>query len=242
MEFTQQILKRAPARFLGFEYYQIIIDKIIENRTSNPDIAIECCKSLIEGLSKSIIQHTQHDFSERRRGTDDVSVIFKGAMKALGDNGAEIEEEFTRAAGEVVNKLGFIRSKRGDISHGKAAPKKIFSSARFSNFVVHLTDGLVTFMLEELFSLDFSRFDSVEYDANPDFNSSLDETYSISGGLSFSRALFDQDPVAYKEQLKIFIEEELEREEEMRESAKGDYFAEMRPEPSPDEDTPDFEE
>ena len=208
MTLTQQLLNSLPQRFDDFEYYRVIVGKITENQRSNPDIAIESCKSLVEGLSKSILKHTDKSYRDSQRPTDEFGPLFKKAVNALAGRGANIEEQFTKAAGNLVHQLGSIRNERGDISHGKSAPKQISSSAHFSSFVVQATDGLTSFLLHELFALDLSDFVPIEYGDNPDFNVYLDEIFPMNGGLRYSRALFDQDLVAYEEQLKGFEPEQ----------------------------------
>jgi len=213
MLLTQQLLNRLPPRFGDFEYYQVIVGKITENQSANPDIAIESCKSLVEGLSKSILKHTDKSYRDSQRPTDEMAPLFKKAVNALANRGANIEEQFTKAVGNFIHQLGSIRNERGDISHGKSAPKLINSTPHFSTMVVQATDGLTSFLLHELFALDLSDFVPIGYGDNPDFNTYLDELFPIEGGLSYSQALFDQDVVAYEEQLKDFKTEQEEQAE-----------------------------
>ena len=235
MTLTQKVLAELPPRYSAFDYYLVIIEKITRNSTSNPDIAIESCKSLIEGLSKSILTHTRSSYREKGKKTDDVYDLFKKAIAALADAGAEIEEDFTRSAGNMVIRLGAIRNERGDISHGKSAPKLTSSKPHFSNLILQVTDGLAAFMLEELFALDLTKLDPISYYDHESFNRYLDELVPMEGKLSYSMALFDQDVVAYEEQLKEFQTElEERREVEMRESSHMDWLTDMKPEPSPD--------
>ena len=241
MTLTQQLLNRLPPRFDDFEYDQVIVGKITENQSANPDIAIESCKSLVEGLSKSILKHTDKSYRDSQRPTEELAPLFKKAVNALADRGANIEEQFTKAVGNFIHQLGSIRNERGDISHGKSAPKLISSTPHFATLVVQATDGLTSFLLHELFALDLSDFDPLEYDDSSAFNGYLDELCPMVGGLSYSRALFDQDVVAYEEQLKDFMADR-EQEEEMRKNAYMEYLADITPDPSPVEEAPDPEE
>ena len=204
MTLTEQLLKHPPSRFSDFEYYYVILEKITENRTSNPDIAIESCKSLVEGLAKSILKHTDKSYVDNQRSTEDLNPLLKKAINALANRDANIEEQFTKAVGNLIHQLGSLRNERGDISHGKSAPKQINSSPHFANLVIQATDGIAAFLLHELFALDLSDFDPLNYEDNPDFNDSLDELFPLSGDISYSRALFDQDFVSYEEQLEDF--------------------------------------
>ena len=212
MTLTEQLLKHPPSRFSDFEYYYVILEKITENRTSNPDIAIESCKSLLEGLAKSILKHTDKTYADIQRPTDELNPLLKKAINALADRNANIEEQFTKAAGNLIHQLGSLRNERGDISHGKSAPKLIKSSPHLANLVVQVTDGVAAFLLHELFALDLSDFDPLKYEDNPDFNEYLEELSPVRGEISYSRALFDQDFVAYEEQLEDFRSEQEELE------------------------------
>jgi Abortive infection C-terminus len=212
MLLTQQLLDHLPQRFSDFDYYQVIVSKIVGNQSDNPDIAIESCKSLIEGLSKSILKHTDKSYRDSQRPTDEFSPLFKKAVNAMAARGANIEESLTKSVGNFVHQLGSVRNERGDISHGKSAPKLIASSPHLAAMVIQATDGLVSFLLHELFALDLSDFTPLAYDDNRDFNNYLDELYQIEGGLSYSRALFDQDQVGYEEQLKDFKTEQEEHD------------------------------
>lgn len=197
MLLTQQLLDHLPQRFSSFDYYQIVVSKIVGNQRDNPDIAIESCKSLIEGLSKSILRHTDKSYRDSQRPTEELSPLFKKAVNAMAARGANIEESLTKSVGNFIHQLGSVRNERGDISHGKSAPKLIASSPHLAAMVIQATDGLVSFLLHELFAIDLSDFTPLAYNDNPDFNNYLDELYQIEGGLSYSRALFDQEQVGY---------------------------------------------
>jgi len=104
----------------------------------------------------------------------------------------------------MIARLGELRNERGDISHGKAVPKKYISSRESAKMIMHVTDSIVTYILKLFFSIDLSYKDEIQYKANPEFNDFLDESYPIEG-IIFSEALFDQDNVAYVEQLQDFL-------------------------------------
>ena len=140
MMLTEQLLKDLPSRFSDFEYYYVILEKIAENRLSNPDIAIESCKSLVEGVSKSILKYTTKSYIDTQKPTEDLCPLFKKAINALAERDAPIEEVFTKSVGNLIHQLGTIRNERGDISHGKSAPKRTNSSPQLANLVVQATD------------------------------------------------------------------------------------------------------
>jgi hypothetical protein len=55
MDSLQDLIVRNLDKFPEFEYYLPIIDKAKQNQEDHPDITIECCNSLIQGISKTII-------------------------------------------------------------------------------------------------------------------------------------------------------------------------------------------
>jgi uncharacterized protein involved in tolerance to divalent cations len=55
MDSLQDLIVRNRNEFPEFEYYLPIIERAKQNQEDHPDIAIECCNSLIQGISKTII-------------------------------------------------------------------------------------------------------------------------------------------------------------------------------------------
>jgi len=95
--------------------------------------------------------------------------------------------------------LGEIRNKRGDISHGKLAPKEVVSHKHFSKLVVQTTEALLLYVLSRFFELDIPVYEK-NYEKNVDFNLWLDEN-NPDQFIKYSKALFDQDSDAYFEEL-----------------------------------------
>lgn len=55
MDSLKELIINNREQFPEFEYYVPIIEKAQQNQIEHPDIAIECCYSLIQGISKTII-------------------------------------------------------------------------------------------------------------------------------------------------------------------------------------------
>lgn len=55
MDSLKSLSTRNLEEFPCFDYYIPIIEKAERNQEPHPDIAIECCLSLIQGISKTII-------------------------------------------------------------------------------------------------------------------------------------------------------------------------------------------
>lgn len=168
-----------------------------------PDITIESCKSLIEGISKTILKKLNVSYSEEGRNIDAPRDLIKKFFDELPDHVFCDAELATRTA-DLVIRMSEIRNKRGDISHGRLSPKEVNSDTRLAEFTIHITDAIICYLLEIYFSSDLSYLEGTKYENNAEFNSFLDENNKIDGIL-YSRALFDQDLVSYEEKLKNYL-------------------------------------
>jgi hypothetical protein len=201
MKQTKEILTRLEKNYSNIDYYHLIVEKIEKNADQNPDISIESCKSLIEGISKFILKQLDNSYDPKK--FIDLQPLFKKALAAIAAFNKTMEEDFTNRTGAVVHLIGEIRSKRGDISHGKLSPKEYNSNALFSRFVIDITDSLLFYILTCFSQIDIQKV--LEYEDNAEFNLQLDEENPF-GNLSYSRALFDQDIEAYKQELLNYLD------------------------------------
>lgn len=203
MDKARKIIDDNKKDFVEFQYYHNIIDKIEENIEVMPDITIESCKSLIEGISKTILSKLEISYSENGKNADAPRTLLKKVL----DNiliPEEHDQEFVYKLCELVNRMTEIRNKRGDISHGRLSPKEANSDFLLAGFIASVTNEAVYYILSIFFKMDFSYLKGLRYEDNIDFNQYLDEEYSI-GGVLYSRALFDQDLVAYNERLNDYL-------------------------------------
>jgi hypothetical protein len=200
MELVKNLIHENIDRYNHLDYYFRIIDSIEKNEISNPDISIESCKSLIEGISKFILQYLDEANDKNKIEKMDFPEVFKKSITELS-NYKEIEPTLISRIGGFIKRLAEIRNARADISHGKLAPKDEESSARLSKLVKHTTEGLVFYLLDNFLSLDLSYKEDVKYEDNKIFNQVIDEENSMPSYLSYSKALFEQDNVAYIDRL-----------------------------------------
>lgn len=209
MKLVRALINTNNDRYKHFAYYETIITVIEQNVSTNPDICIESCKSLLEGISKTILKTLDPTTNNRALEGKDFQDVFREALTKLSAYNENIEVDFVRRAVSLIHVLGEIRNRRGDISHGRLAPKELTSYSQFSKLVSQMTEGIAFYVLEQFFAIDLSFRDEVKYEDNNAFNQMLDEFNPIEN-LSYSRALFDQDYVAYCEQL---LEYDSEQEE-----------------------------
>jgi hypothetical protein len=198
MKQTKEILNRLESQYSNIDYYYTIVEKIEENVNSNPDIAIESCKSLLEGLSKFIWKQIDSTYDAIKVDKMDFQPLFKQSVTKFSELNEDLEDDFIYKANKLIVSIGDVRNKRGDISHGKLSPKLLLSDSHFSNLVVSMTDNLLFYILSCFANIVITK--ELEYEDNPDFNEKLDNENAF-GFLSYSKALFDQDIEAYKQEL-----------------------------------------
>ncbi|MEA3272604.1 MAG: abortive infection family protein [Patescibacteria group bacterium] len=210
MNKTRRLIDDKRSDFPEFQYYHNILDKIEENVKKMPDIAIESCKSLIEGVSKTILKKLKIDFKENGRGTDQSRELLNKVLDNIPSAIPHDPEFINRTCG-LVCRMTEIRNKRGDVSHGKVSPKEEDSDVRLAQFIAEVTDSIVYYVLETFFVADLSSFEEAKYEDNEEFNQFLDSENELDG-ISYSEALFYQDPASYEEQLKNYLAEKEEGE------------------------------
>lgn len=214
MQLVRTLISQNNEKHEHFAYYEGIIDVIEQKIESHPDICIESCKSLIEGVSKTIIKRLDVTANDADLNKMDVMPLFKRAANKLAEYDKELEPDFINRTASLIQNFGQVRNERGDISHGRAAPKEVYSSPQFSNLVARVTEALSFYVLEHFFRLQLPDQTEILYEDNSDFNEMLDTANPL-GSLSFSKALFDQDKVSYSEQL---IDYRAEQEETLEET------------------------
>lgn len=189
-----------------FRYYLPLMKKAERNVTSHPDICIETCKALVEGVSKTIILSLEEGVRPEDIKDLDVSPLVKRAGKLLQHDETIIEESFVTRVASVAHFIGVLRNERGDISHGKAVPKVTQSNDKLANAILQISSGLLIYMLDTYFTKlrdkrariaqaelekdQAADLEQVSYDDNEEFNSWLDESYPYEGKLNYSFALF----------------------------------------------------
>lgn len=203
MKQTRDILKVLEGRYTNIDYYQSIIQIIEENVESNPDICIESCKALLEGLSKFIWKQVDNSYDALIADKMDFHHVVRQAMTKLANYNEDIELDFVNKVNKLIVSIGEVRNRRGDISHGKLSPKEYFSDSQFSQLVMNITDNMLHYVLHCFSKVYLIK--EVEYEDNIEFNEWLDNE-NVIANLSYSKALFDQDQVAYEQELENYLD------------------------------------
>jgi len=235
MEKTRAIISANIEKHSHFEEYYKIIDIIRDNEYENPDICIESCKALIEGISKTIIVNLDNTKTSENIDDDNLPKLFKQSMNLLTDNCEDIEGDFILRFSGIIQVLGEIRNKRGDISHGRMAPKAIFSSYKLATSVKNMTESILEYVLEHYFALDLSDgkldYNSREMEA---YNNWLDENTDFPiKKAKYSQLLFENDPEEYENRYsdEFLKEDETEEKEVVIVEDKTESVEEIPKEP-----------
>lgn len=192
----------------SFNQYNTHIDTIENTVMSNPALCIETCKSLIEGLCKTILNNKgescKSDVSFNGLVHQTLSVLINNEENYKSDM-----TELSRRISSVAQKIGEIRNNAGFASHGVDIKEKKVDFT-LSQFMFKITDSIGGFILNYYCNRkEFDKDIRIHYEDCWDFNDSFDEDNPIQFGfinISASEALYMQDYDAYKESYFEYIE------------------------------------
>lgn len=217
MKTVIDLIKSNSDRYPEFSEYIPNITEAVNLVNTRPDRSIENCKALFEGLSRSLILRLDKE-SDRK--------MF---------NRMPFEQQVTRAVVQLqrietttpspisnlepfVQMLQGIRNERGDVSHGRPAPKHDYSEQRLAEYILETTETYLKYMLLVFYDSpgiirESTELQTIRYEDHPKFNDWLDEENGPRGEFLYSECLFHIFPNDYKTDL----EEWQERQKEMSE-------------------------
>lgn len=195
MEKLKHEINRVKRYNLAYYHSHLaLIESYIEEK---PDMSIETCKALIEGISILALHIlTQEPLNSHQN--DSFFDLFKRALGELQKGRGFSDIDMVKRLGSVVHYLGEIRNSHCDIGHGRASLKDQVNDADFAEFIIGITDNLCTYMLRRLDQLSDKE---LLYEEHPAFNDSLDEENPMPGKILYSKALFEQEFETYEIQL-----------------------------------------
>lgn len=201
-----------------YDYYLPIIDKAVKFEGSRPDTSIECCNSLVQGISKSIILKldataTRDELDGRAEGKTDR--LLKRALLCLRQHGDVAEDNFVTRGASFALAIATLRNARGDISHGKATPKQLASDEDLAHAANNITEAILCYLLLSFLKVSDIPEETEEddlpeglddYEKYPEFNDFLDDENPTQGKIVHSWALYQLYPEEYRIQLEAFDE------------------------------------
>jgi len=239
MEKTRAVITANLSSHKDFEYYFSIIDIAEESVNEKPDVTIDCCKSLIEGVAKSILITLDNNYKKNNKLVDGVkaSKLFDKAIKLISKYDQSLigkESDFLSKSRELVDVIIGIRNDRGEISHGKFTPKpnEIISTSEFGLFVINLTDSIVSFMLKILFQIDIPNTERLIYEDKEmeAYNTWLDDSTDFPiKKAKYSQLLYENDYDEYESRYSDEFLKTDETEEEVVVEVEKEQAEEVEP-------------
>ena len=213
MKKSRELIAQYSSEHQWLQELERLLTHIDQQSDQCGDTLIECSKSFIEAIAKNAIiklnpNEKIKDINEAKLGD-----LFKKTRKAICEH-SSIEklmpisevELFFSALNQWMLFIGKIRNDIGEVSHGKILPKSYSIDLNMAQIFSEIIDRFAYIILSMLLEIDLSYLQNYRYENFPDFNEYLDDQYELPNGLSYSRALFEQDYDAYSEELDNYID------------------------------------
>ena len=227
MKLTKEAVNEATNQIDGIEAYYLLINNIEENIESNPDIAIEVCKSLIEGLCKKALELLSEEYKTDKKLINDCnhklptlsltafnhvfheafeSKLYYGLYSLIYDEVRlrtiidSSKKRIYNNVNDTLQQINRVRGDRGDLCHGRSYPKSIESSVYFANSIVSITDGICSYIIYNILENVKEKSEQIYgYSDLEDYNKWLDESVKDFPIVNerFSKILFMHDEDTY---------------------------------------------
>lgn len=193
----------------------------------NPGLAFDLAKTLIESTCRTILSERSVVFSPG----DDLPKLFKEAAKDLSFLPPSVPDESVvdKSLKKTLNGLNTalqgiceLRNNCGFASHGSDSPRPVLEGVQ-ALLAAQAADAIVGFLhrihrQDRVVSISLRT----EYDSNPDFNDSVDETHGLiqifDAEFKPSEILFRLEPETYRVYLAEYIPEIFTMEPDVNES------------------------
>lgn len=192
----------------SFNTFEMHIATIENNIEANPSLCIETCKSLIEGICKTILTNKALTYKEDGKFQE----LVKQTMNSLVISSDCYKDELcelARRIASVAQKIAEIRNNSGFASHSQDI-KVISVNLTLSLFIYKITDVIGGFILHYYITHNNPKKDNrIHFEDCQEFNEYFDEENPFAIGLltlSSSEALYRQDYEAYKEEYLYYLE------------------------------------
>lgn len=197
---------RGKMRWDGLLSYVSLVE---ENQVSNPNASLDGAKSILESISKTILADKNISY----RSDETIGNLVKQAFSSLpvfvklSTVEAEKSKAILNAFATISNSIGAFRNKHGFFAHGQDLQSQKFDSYLL-DLAISSSDLLASFLVIS-HAEDLKDRSRIYYEECKVFNIWFDEnndSIEISGiKISASKALFDQDEIAYKEKYFEYI-------------------------------------
>lgn len=189
-----------------FNDYYFFVDKIEKYLEVMPDISIECCKSLFEGLSKNILLKLTKKFDSNHVNNMPVETVVNNMLIELSVKlriDVSLDKDFKifkKNTIDFVKEIRAVRNARGDVSHGRNYPKLDFSSNTEAKSLIISSDLFLSKMLTYYSLIEKPKV--FNYEDFEEFNYSLDKKDSLKLTKSpYSKLLYVDDYTSWENEL-----------------------------------------
>ncbi len=186
------------------ERYERLIDAITSEHAGN---MCDESKAFLECIFRTIITDRNGEVQEGSRGHATFMQLYDQARASLNLSmqGDLQVANVMRSAAEVI---GVTRNNFGAVSHGQDGYEERTADLQDAYYVARESLSLAAYLYaKHVTAISDNANARIHYDDNPEFNEYLDEAGDvIVAGIAMlpSEVLFKNDPVAYKEQLLEF--------------------------------------
>ena len=217
MQSVIDLINAHKSRYPEFDYYIPHMQEAASHVHAQPDRCIENCKAIFEGICKALVLRMDKGVDRKKAGSFNLPKLVDRTVEQIErhDAAGDFPSAMVR---ELAKTLGPLRNDRGDIAHGRAAPKEEASCERLSRYLLTNTETALRYMLEIFYEqpgvLEETNvgIPQIDYEDNPEFNKWLDAGEYSGGRVLFSRALYEQDYESYLDQLDTYNEWRAEAE------------------------------
>ena len=201
----REVINRQKLADDDMALYERYIKLIEDNKTSEPNVSFETTKSLSEAIFRHILAHekVKGEFSSiLQESQSSIGPLYIKTCLALSDLGV-LDIEIMKPGKQFFNDVGLIRNDNGLIAHGRDLRE--LSDLKQSTIELAIVNSFnhLLVILEAYYEI-LEQLDA-SYEENVEFNDYLDEANEVEG-ITYSKALYDQDPIAYNEQLDEYNE------------------------------------
>lgn len=126
MQSVKELIERYAVQNPEFLYYIPIIEKAERNEVDHPDITIECCSALFQGISKSIVHRLDPTCDRQAFEDETLPQQVKAALRCLRENDDAFEDMFVRNCETLARNIGTLRRDPGPRSGATSASPSVW--------------------------------------------------------------------------------------------------------------------
>ena len=206
------IMERLRRVIDGKEQWERLISyiELIENNIDeNPNVSLDGAKSILEAICKTILENK----GENYRADSTLNRLVKKTYQimpvfiALENSDQQSALRILGSLESIASSIGEFRNRYGFFSHGQDLQSQIFDRY-LVDLVFEVTDVLSSSLIRA-HEKDYKDRKRIFYEDHTEFNKWFDETNGVIevGGIiiSPSKALFEQDIEAYKENMWEYV-------------------------------------